>query len=108
MNDAGEILVADIGCTRVTKLTLFETKPDNSYHTLANTLHFQCLLLGVTFDSTKKLLLLFPISIRAHTKRLSRLCSKMSWGNCVAFVSLVLVAIVVRGMRVDSSHSRVP
>ena len=29
-----------------------ETKPDNSYHTLANALHFQCLLLGVTFDST--------------------------------------------------------
>ena len=90
--------------------TLFETKPDNSYHILPNILNFQCLLLGVAFDSTNSSSCFhyFPIPILAHTKGLSLLCFRnVSWDTCVsgpAFVSLVPAAIVVRGMRVSCSH----
>ena len=85
-------------------------KPDNSYHILPNILHFQCLSLGVAFDSTNSSncfhYLLIPI--HAHTKGLSLLYFRIvSWGTCVsavAFMSLVPIAIVVRGMCVSCSH----
>ena len=44
----------------------------------------------------------------SHQGVLSALFRIVSWGNCVAFVSLVLVAIVVRGMRVGCSHFKGP